>query len=315
MRKEKKYRLLTRSDLDGLICAVLMKQLDLVSQVQLLDHPSVMQEGTFHVSEDDISTNLPYVSGIHLAFDHHVSEILRNKKNAHHIIDPNAPSAARVIYEYYGGKDTFPDFFDDMMAAVDKADSGDFSREEVLHPTGWALLNFLVDKRTGIEEWGKFAISEETFKLNLIDWIGRMPITEIMGIPDVRQRAAIYFQYADVYKDQLASAAAIHNNIIALDFRNRGPIYPGNRFVVYALYPACNISILIRREPDNEKTTFSVGKSIINTTSTANIGQLMLEYDGGGHKAAGACHVDNAVADRVLAELIESLTDTTSAGH
>ncbi len=312
---QKKYRLLTRSDLDGLICAVLMKHLDLVSHIELLDHPSVMQEGGFQVSDEDISTNLPYVEGIHLAFDHHVSETLRNKENPRHIIDPNAPSAARVIYEYYGGKRAFPDLFDDMMVAVDKADSGNFNKEEILYPRQWALLNFLVDKRTGIEEWGKFALSEERFKLNLIDWIGKMTIQELMAVPDVRQRADIYFQYEDLYKEQLISAAAIHQNIITLDFRNQKSMYPGNRFVVYALYPDCNVSILIRLEPDREKTTFSVGKSIINTSSTANVGQLMLEYGGGGHKAAGACHVDNAVADRVLAQLIEKLTDTTAASH
>ncbi|MBS3808711.1 MAG: exopolyphosphatase [Desulfobacterales bacterium] len=308
--KGKKYRLLTRSDLDGLICAVLMRHLDMVEQIVLIDHPSTMQEGLVKVSETDIITNLPYVDGAHLAFDHHLSETLRNRKNPAHIIDPDAPSAARVIYEYYGGKTRFPEFFDDIMEAVDKADSGSFSRREILNPTGWTLLNFLVDKRTGIEEWGKFAISEKQFKLNLIDWIGKMPVDEILQFPDVAQRAEVYFQYEKKYKKQLETSAVVNRNIIILDCRSVQQVYPGNRFIVYALYPQCNVSIQIKQEPEEGKITFSVGKSIINTTSDANIGQLMLQYGGGGHRAAGACHVPVGQAGKVLAEIIEALSDS-----
>lgn len=308
--ESQKYRLLTRSDLDGLICAVLLRHLDMIGQIVLIDHPSVMQEGQVEVRGTDIIANLPYVPGAWLAFDHHLSETLRNKENPRHIIDPDAPSAARVIYEYYGGKSRFSDFFDDIMAAVDKADAGRFSRQDILYPTGWVLLNFLVDKRTGIEDWGKFAISEEQFKLCLIDWIGRMPIDEIMQMPDVSQRAELYFHYEAKYKSQLTSSAIIHHNIVILDCRSQQWVYPGNRFIVYALYPQCNVSIQVKHEPETGKTTFSVGKSIINKTSDANIGQLMLRYGGGGHRAAGACHVDEADAEKVLAEIIEVLTDT-----
>lgn len=309
MDAQKKYRLLTRSDLDGLVCAVLMKHLELVDELVLIDSPSVMQTGEMTVEPNDITTNLPYVPGVHLAFDHHVSEMLRNEEAPGHIIDPDAPSAARVIYEYYGGKRRFPDFFDDIMAAVDKADSGSFSRKEILFPDRWALLNFLVDKRTGIEDWGKFAVDELQFKLRLIDWMLTMPIEEIMELPDVRHRAEIYFQYEQLYRQQIEAAANIYDNIVVLDFRHGDRIYPGNRFLIYALYPQCNLSILIRREPDRNRTTFSVGKSIVNTTSDANIGKLMLEYGGGGHRAAGACHVEDAAGDRVMQEILEKLQD------
>lgn len=311
---QKPYRLLTRSDLDGLICAVLLNHLKMVDEIQLIDHPSVMQEGGVVVTENDIIANLPFVPGVFMAFDHHVSETLRNREQKNLVIDANAPSAARVIYEYYGGRSRFPRHFDEIMEAVDKADSGQFSRREILHPTGWALLNFLVDKRTGIEDWCRFAISEQEFKRRLIDWIAELPIDQVLALPDVSQRAEMYFQYAEKYKQQLVSIAEVHHNIVLIDCRGRQSGYPGNRFVVYALYPNCNISVQLKQEPDTGKTTFSVGKSIINNTSAVNIGELMLKYGGGGHRAAGACHVPAEDAQAVLAQLLQALSDPENDG-
>jgi oligoribonuclease NrnB/cAMP/cGMP phosphodiesterase (DHH superfamily) len=309
MQTNKKYRLLTRSDLDGLVCAVLLRHLDLIDDILLIDSPGSMSAGEVPVKPDDIIANLPYVPGVHLCFDHHVSETIRNQPTPGYIIDPDAPSAARVVYEYYGGRQKFPRFFKDVMTAVDKADSGDFSREEILSPTGWPLLNFLVDTRSRIERWGKFAINEIAFKMLIIDLIGKMPIDEIMEKPDVKSRAEIYFKYEQEYKAQLASIVSIFDNIAVLDVRKSARIYPGNRFVIYAMYPQCNTSIQIREEKENDVTTFSVGKSIINRTSKANIGKLMFAYGGGGHRAAGACHVDNSDADRVFGELVEKLRE------
>ena len=306
---KKKYRLLTRGDLDGLICAVLVKYLDIVDDIQLIDHPSQMQAHEIEVTDRDITTNLPYVPGVHLAIDHHLSETLRNRKDPQHVINPDAPSAARVVYNYYGGRKTFPAFFDEMMTAVDKADSGQFSREEILNPEGWPLLNFLVDQRTGIEAWGEFRISEEQFKLDLIDYCMKMRIHEILEVPDVKERTEVYFTYEKQYKEQLKARATMVANIVVLDFRDQPAIYPGNRFIVYALFPECNISVLIRRDTDKDQMTFSVGKSIINPTSTKNIGKIMLHYGGGGHRAAGACHVPPEQADTVYRELIAALTD------
>jgi len=305
----KKYRLLTRSDLDGLISAALIKYLDIVDEIQLIDHPSQMQANEINVTDRDITTNLPYVPGVHLAIDHHVSETLRNRKDPRHVIDPDAPSAARVVYNYYGGSKTFPPFFDEMMTAVDKADSGQFTRDEILHPDGWPLLNFLVDQRTGIEDWGKFRISEQQFKLDLIDYCMEMRIQEILEVPDLKERTEIYFTYEKHYKEQLKARASMVSNIVVLDFRDQPLMYPGNRFIVYALFPDANISVLIRRDTDKDQITFSVGKSIINPTSQKNIGEIMLGYGGGGHRAAGACHVVLEQADAVYQELIAALAD------
>ncbi len=307
MQTNKQFRLLTRSDLDGLVCAVLLKHLNLTDEIVLIDSPGSVSAGKVDVKPDDIIANLPYVPGAHLCFDHHVSETIRNRPAPGYIIDPDAPSAARVVYEYYGGKNTFPEFFDDIMAAVDKADSGDFSQRDILYPSGWPLLNFLVDKRTRIEEWGKFAITETDFKIQLIDLMGTMGINEIMKTADVRHRSDIYFQYEDKYKRLLTDTVEIYDNIAVFDLRKCRRIYPGNRFVIYALYPACNVSIQIKQEKDDRVITFSVGKSIINRTSNVNIGELMFAYGGGGHRAAGACHVKNEDAGRVFKEILDQL--------
>ena len=305
-----KYRLLTRGDLDGLVCAVLMKHLGIVDEIKLVDHPSDMQLGNVKVTDRDISTNLPYVEGVHLAIDHHFSEAKRNKKNEKHIIDPDAPSAARVVYNYYGGKEKFPDLFDDMMKWVDIADSGQFSTDDILKPKRWALLNFLLDQRSGVDNWGSFRISEDQLKFDLIDYCGKMTIDEIIALPDVRERSEVYFKYEEKYKQQLEKYATIHDNIVVLDLRKEETRYPGNRFLIYALYTQCNVSVLVRLDKESGKTIFSVGKSIINRTSTVNIGEIMLAHGGGGHRAAGACHQDDPVAaERVFKEIIVALRD------
>jgi len=305
-----KYRLLTRGDLDGLVCAVLMKHLEIVDEIKLVEHPSDMQLGNVNVTDRDISTNLPYVEGVHLAIDHHFSEAKRNKKNDKHIIDPDAPSAARVVYNYYGGKEKFPDLFDDMMKWVDIADAGQFSKDDILFPKRWSLLNFLLDQRSGVDNWGSFKISEDQFKFDLIDYCGKMTIDEIIELPDVKERSEVYFKYEEEYKQQLEKYATIHDNIVVLDLRKEETRYPGNRFLIYALYPQCNVSVLVRLDKESGKTIFSVGKSIINRTSNANIGDIMLAHGGGGHRAAGACHQDDPLeAERVFKEIINALRD------
>jgi oligoribonuclease NrnB/cAMP/cGMP phosphodiesterase (DHH superfamily) len=303
----KKYRLLTRSDLDGLVCAVLLKHLEIIDNLKLIDSPGSMSGGEVPVGPDDIITNLPYVPGAHLCFDHHVSETIRNTPHHGYIIDPNAPSAARFVYEYYGGDNRFPPFFREIMEAVDKADSGDFTRDEILFPKNWPLLNFLLDTRSRIEEWEKFALDEYRFKEEIIDMMGALSIEQIMRAPEVKKRADVYFKYEESYKVQLVSGVTVYDRIAVFDTRLFDRIYPGNRFVIYALYPHCNLSIQIREEKDGKTITFSVGKSIINRTSSANIGELMFAYGGGGHRAAGACHVDKKDAERVFHEIIDKL--------
>lgn len=302
-----KYRLITRSDFDGLVCAVLLKHLDLIDEIKFV-HPKDMQDGKVEVNDKDITTNLPFVPGVHLAFDHHFSETLRNPgERDNHVIHPEAPSAARVVYDHYGGLKVFPKEWDDMMAAVDKGDAAQFNREEVLNPEGWDLLNFLMDARTGLGRFREFRISNYNLMMDLIDYCRNHRIDDIMQLQDVKERVDIYTEHAVKCKDQIARCSTIHKNLVVLDLRNEEVIFAGNRFVIYAMYPEINISIHVLWGLKQQNTVFATGKSILNRTSKTNIGSLMLEYGGGGHENAGTCQVENDKATEVLGQLIQRI--------
>lgn len=303
---EEKYRLVTRSDFDGLVCAVLLKHLDLIDDIKFV-HPKDMQDGKIDITSQDISTNLPFVDGVHLAFDHHLSETLRNEKRDNHIIDPEAPSAARVVFDHYGGFDAFPESWDDMMVAVDKGDSAQFNREEVLNPKGWELLNFLMDARTGLGRFREFRISNYALMMDLIDYCADHNIDQIIELPDVKERVELYFEQESKFKDQIKRCSTVHGNLVVLDLREEETIFAGNRFMIYALYPECNISIHVLWGLKQQNTVFATGKSIFDRSSKTNVGELMLEHGGGGHQAAGTCQVGNDEAASVLQGLIERI--------
>lgn len=303
-----RYRLVTRSDFDGLACAVLLKQLDLIDEIKFV-HPKDMQDGLIAIDNHDITTNLPYVDGVHLAFDHHLSETVRNEKRDNHIILPNAPSAARVVWDYYGGDDKFPSMFEDMMKAVDKGDSAAFEMDDVLEPQGWNLLNFIMDARTGLGRFRNFRVSNYQLMMDLIDYCREYTIDEILDVQDVRERAELYREHQELFRIQSRKCAKVHKNVLVIDLRGEETIYAGNRFIKYALYPETNISIQVIWGFKKQNTVMSVGKSIFNKSSTANVGELMLEYGGGGHSSAGTCQVDNDAADRVIGELVERLIE------
>jgi nanoRNase/pAp phosphatase (c-di-AMP/oligoRNAs hydrolase) len=299
-----KYRLITRSDFDGLVCAVLLRHLDMIDDI-LFVHPKDMQDGKIEVSERDISTNLPYVPGIHLAFDHHSSETIRiGGDRPNHIIYPDAPSAARVVFEHFGGRKAFPAAWDDMMLAVDKADSAQFTMDEVLNPTGWVLLSFITDSRTGLGRFRDFRISNYQLMMDLIEYCRTHPIGDVLQLPDVVERTQRYFDYTEKFKSQVHKCAQVHKNLVVLDLRAEETIWPGNRFIVYALFPQCNLSAHVIWGVKKEKTVFALGKSIFNRSSQTNIGELALTYGGGGHEAAGTFQVDNDQAAATLQALI-----------
>lgn len=303
-----KYRLVTRSDFDGLVCAVLLNELDLIDEIKFV-HPKDMQDGKVEITGRDITTNLPYVPGVHLAFDHHLSETFRNPgERPEHIIYPDAPSAARVVYEHYGGKNRFPASFDEMMAAVDKADSAQFTKEEILEPKGWVLLNYLMDSRTGLGRFRDFRISNYQLMMDLIKYCRDHTIDEILELPDVKERVNLYFEHAERAKEQIKRCATVHKNLVVLDLRNEETIWATNRFMIYALFPEQNISIHVMWGLQKQNTVFAVGKSILNRSSKTNIGELMLQYGGGGHENAGTCQIANEEADVVLHKLIARIT-------
>lgn len=297
------YRLVTRSDFDGLVCAVLLKKLDLIDEIKFV-HPKDMQDGKITLTDQDISTNLPYVEGVHLAFDHHSSEAVRVGARDNHVIDPSAASAARVVYRHFGGAARFPDVPAEMMTAVDKADSAQFSREEILDPGGWVLLNYLMDARTGLGRFRDFRISNYDLMMQLIDACIRHPVEEILEMPDVKERVALYMEHQPKFKEQLTRCATAHGNLVVLDLRGEDPIYAGNRFMIYALFPQCNISIHALWGLKKQNVVFATGKSILDRSSKTNIGALMLAHGGGGHEAAGTCQIEVDKADAVLKELI-----------
>lgn len=308
-----RYRLVTRSDFDGLVCAVLLKHLDMIDEVAFV-HPKDMQDGKVEVTERDITTNLPYVEGAHLVFDHHLSETMRLVgERPNHVIAPHAPSAARVVFDYYGGFESFPLTWDEMMQAVDKSDSAQFEPDDVLHPTGWVLLSFLMDSRTGLGRFNHFRISNYQLMMDLIDYCRFKNIDDIFAMPDVAERISLYNEHATLFKEQLERCATVHENLLVLDLRNEVTIHPGNRFMLYALFPECNISVHVLWGRRHANTVFATGKSIFNRTSDVNIGALMLEYGGGGHENAGTCQVENSEAEPVLEELIPRLTGVPAA--
>ena len=310
--ENKKYRLITRSDMDGLVCALLLKEIGCVDEITFA-HPKDMQDGKIEVSGDDITTNLPYVEGVYLAFDHHASEVIRAEKvRDNHIIDAGAKSAARVVYDYFGGAESFPHISDELMAAVDKADAAGFTKEDIMDPQGWELLSFLMDARTGLGRFRDFNISNYQLMMQLIDACREeQNIQEILELPDVKERVELYKSHQNKAKEQIERCARVHKNVVVIDLRNEDTIWATNRFMIYALFPQCSVSIHVIWGKNKQNTVFACGKSILNKTSKTKIGDLMLEYGGGGHDAAGTCQVINLKADEILDELIEKIIETS----
>ncbi|GAA6209020.1 exopolyphosphatase [Cognatishimia sp. WU-CL00825] len=307
---DKQYRLVTRSDMDGLVCAVLLKDLGICEDIKFV-HPKDMQDGLVQMGSSDISTNLPYVPGVFLAFDHHDSEVERVEQDLpNHVIDANAKSAARVVYDYFGGKPAFPNVSEEMMRAVDKADAAQFDHQDILNPAGWDLLSFLMDSRTGLGRFRDFRISNYDLMMQLIDHCReKQDISEILALPDVKERVDLYKDHQGQFREQLIRCATVHGNLVVLDLRDEEVIFAGNRFVLYALFPKCNISFHVIWGRAKQNTVFAVGKSILDRSSQTDVGELMLQYGGGGHSAAGTCQVDNADAETVLQALISHVTN------
>ena len=304
-----KKRLVTRSDFDGLVCAMILRELDIIDDIKFV-HPKDVQDGKIELSENDITTNLPFDARVGLAFDHHESEIDRleaAKTEGKLVIDPAARSAARVVYNYYGGKAKLPLITDEMMEAVDKGDSADFTMEDILNPKGWVLLHYLMDPRTGLGRFREFRISNYDLMMELIGFCMTHTIDEILELPDVKERVDLYFEQAEQFKDQLKRIAKVYGKVVVLDLRDEEIIHAGNRFMIYALYPETQISIHVAWGFRKQNTAVMIGKSIVNRGSKADIGKLCLSYGGGGHKNAGTCQLENDEVDAKLPDIIKAL--------
>ena len=301
-------RLVTRSDFDGLACGALLLEAGIIDSWKFA-HPKDLQDGLVEIDENDCLANVPYVEGCGLWFDHHSSEherlALEGKYKGESRI---TPSCARIIYEYYGGRERFPQF-DDMMIAVDKVDSGNLTIDEVMNPQGWILVGFLMDPRTGLGRWRQFTISNYQLMEKLMEACRTMSTEEILALPDVQERIAVYNEQTEKFKEMVTKYTRVDGNVIITDLRGVDPIYTGNRFMIYSMYPEQNISAWIASGRGGQGCSAAVGYSILNRTSKVNVGSLMLKYNGGGHEKVGTCQFSNENMDvdmpKMLAELCE----------
>jgi nanoRNase/pAp phosphatase (c-di-AMP/oligoRNAs hydrolase) len=308
-------RLLTRSDYDGLMCAVLLKELEKYDEIKFV-HPKDIQDNLIEVTDEDILVNIPYVPGCGMWFDHHTSEQERGMSEGFEFEGASwpAPSCARVIYEYYKESGKL-DKFEELLEAADKADSAQFTRDEILNPTRWVLLSFIMDPRTGLGRYRDYRISNYQLMMMLIDELRSRTVDEILALEDVQERVRRYDEHKPHFLQMMFEYSTAEGDVIVTDLRDVPETYVGNRHVIYALYPYQNISIRIFDGKDKEFCVFSVGYSILNRTSTVDVGSLMLKYGGGGHKAVGTCQVPYEAAERVREEMLHFINvEHKSAG-
>lgn len=281
-------RLVTRSDFDGLACGALLKEAGIIDSWKFA-HPKDLQDGLIEVNENDCLANVPFVEGCGLWFDHHSSEHERLSLEGKYKGESRiTPSCARIIYEYYGGRERFPQF-DDMMVAVDKVDSGNLTIDEIQNPSGWILIGFLMDPRTGLGRFRNFTISNYQLMELLIDACRTMTTDEILALPDVKERIEMYYEQTEKFKEMVLAHTVTEGKLLISDLRGVDPIYSGNRFMIYSMYPEQNISAWIVSGRGGKGCSAAVGYSILNKTCTVDVGSLMLKYNGGGHKKVGTC--------------------------
>lgn len=301
-------RLLTRSDFDGLACAVFLKEVGIIDHWKFV-HPKDLQDGLVEVGPDDCLANVPFVEGCGLWFDHHSSEDERNAYKGKYIGDSRqSPSCAHIVYDYYGGKERFPGF-DDLLWAVDKVDSADLTIEEILHPEKWILLGFIMDPRTGLGRFRNFTISNYQLMEKMIDWCREYSIEEILDMPDTKERIELYWEQNDKFIEMVKAHTVVENRIIISDMRGVDPIYSGNRFLIYSLYPEANISAWIVNGKGGKGCSAAVGYSVLNRSCQIDVGKLMLKYGGGGHHVVGTCQFHDEEMDEKLTALLNEMKE------
>ena len=305
-------RLITRSDFDGLACGALLKEVGIIDSWKFV-HPKDLQDGLIEITEDDVLANGPFVPGCGLWFDHHSSEFERNQLEGKYKGESRiTPSCARIIYEYYGGKERFPQF-DDLMEAVDKVDSGNLTIDDVMNPQGWILVGFLMDPRTGLGRWRQFTIPNYLLMEKLMDACRTMTTQEILDLPDVKERIEVYNEQTEKFIEMVKAHTETRGNVIISDLRGVDPIYTGNRFMIYSLYPEQNISAWIVNGKGGLGCSAAVGYSILNRTSNVDVGALMLRYNGGGHKAVGTCQFTDETMKTDLPKMLDELCEMANA--
>ena len=305
-------RLVTRSDFDGLVCGALLLEAGIVDHWKFA-HPKDLQDGLVEINEDDCLANVPYVEGCGLWFDHHSSEFERNQLEGKYKGESRVtPSCARIIYEYYGGAERFPGF-EEIMEAVDKVDSGNLTIDDVMNPQGWILIGFLMDPRTGLGRWRQFRIPNYKLMEELMVKCRQCSTAEILEMEDVKERIDVYMEQTEKFKEMVAAHTRTEGNVIISDLRGVDPIYTGNRFMIYSMYPDQNISAWIVSGKGGEGCSAAVGYSILNRTATLDVGSLMLKYNGGGHKKVGTCQFSDENMATELPKMLDELCAMANA--
>lgn len=300
-------RLLTRADFDGLACAALLKELGVIDSWKFV-HPKDMQDGLVEVNDNDVLANVPYVPGCKMWFDHHTSENERLGSDVRYEgMSRRADSAARIIYDYYGGASSRLARFEEMVTAVDKVDAAKLSIAEIQNPVGWTLLGFIMDPRTGLGRFRQFRISNYKLMEELIDYCRNHNIDQILKNPDVEERIQLYREQDQLFRKMLREKTRADANVIITDLRGVDVIHAGNRFMIYSMFPEQNISLWAVDGREKKNCAIAVGHSVLNRTSKTNVGALMLKYGGGGHPQVGTCQVVYADADKAIAELTEQM--------
>jgi nanoRNase/pAp phosphatase (c-di-AMP/oligoRNAs hydrolase) len=297
-------RLLTRSDFDGLACGALLLYLGIIDEWKFV-HPKDIQDGLVKATSDDILANIPYIPGCKFWFDHHSSETERLGKNASFEgVSRKAPSCARVVYEYYGGDEKLGRFAE-MIRYVDKVDSANLTIDEINRPGGWVLLGYIMDPRTGLGRFRNFTISNYDLMKELALACSTKTIEEIMLMPDVKERLTVYFEQEKLFVEMLKKVTRVDGKVIVADLRGVDPIYAGNRFLIYTMFPEQNISVWIVDGKNKQNCVITVGYSVVDRSATVDVGKLLLKYGGGGHHEVGTCQVPYGEADKAIAEIIE----------
>jgi len=291
-------RLITRGDLDGLTSAVLITEVEPIDTVELI-HPQDLTDKRFEIIKGDILANVPFHPNAGKWFDHHVltESNLRPPEKFEGSYE-EAPSTARIVYEYY--KNPKLEKFERLVVETDRMDSAHLTMEDVISPSDYILLGYTIDPRTGL---GSF---KEYFML-LMDALKKMPIAEILAIPEVKRRVDVMMRDWEQFKKLTVQHSKVVGKVVLTDFRNVDPIPVGNRFLVYTLFPDVNVSIRLHYGPQKKFVSAVVGHSIFNRTCNVNVGELMSKYGGGGHVGAGATPLKLETVENDVQEMIRAL--------
>jgi hypothetical protein len=290
-------RLVTRGDLDGLTSAVIITSSEAIEEVVLI-HPQDITDKRFEVRGGDILANLPYHPSCGKWFDHHLltqsNERPPEKFEGRYGL---APSAARVVFEYYLEKNPKISSYETLLLETDRLDSAQLNIDDVLDPQGYILLGYTLDPRTGL---GAF----QDYFMKLLAWLKEKPLEEILKEPAVDERVVHLKEQDRRFREETTAHSRRDGNVVITDFRGLQPLPIGNRFIVYTLFPQANISVRLHAGPSPDRVAAAVGHSIFNRTSRTNVGELMSRYGGGGHKGAGTCLLPASHVDALVAEMV-----------